>query len=186
MEKNFANPAPIGLAGFGMTTILLNIHNAGFIELDSMILAMGIFIGGIAQIIAGKLEFQKGNTFGMTAFTLYGSFWLSLVAIIVMPIINNPVVKPATSISMGFYLLIWGIFSIFMTLAVFKKGNFALRFIFVTLDVLFLLLAIANFARSSLIHTIAGYEGIVCGGSALYLSVAEVINESYGKEVFPV
>jgi len=80
-----ANPAPLGLMGFGMTTILLNLHNAGFFALGSMILAMGTFYGGIAQIIAGILEYKNGNTFGTVAFSSYGLFWLSLVALVVMP-----------------------------------------------------------------------------------------------------
>ena len=79
------NPAPLGLMGFGMTTILLNLHNAGFIPLDSMILSMGIFYGGIAQVIAGIMEWKKGNTFAATAFTSYGMFWLSLVSLITLP-----------------------------------------------------------------------------------------------------
>ena len=85
VKDTTANPAPLGLMGFGMTTVLLNIHNAGFCELGSSILAMGIFYGGIAQIIAGIMEWKKNNTFGATAFTSYGLFWLSLVALIVMP-----------------------------------------------------------------------------------------------------
>lgn len=84
-NTKLANPAPLGLMGFGMTTILLNLHNAGFFALDGIILAMGIFYGGIAQIFAGLLEYKKGNTFGLTAFTSYGSFWLTLVAILLMP-----------------------------------------------------------------------------------------------------
>ena len=84
-NTKLANPAPLGLMGFGMTTILLNLHNAGFFAFDVIILAMGIFYGGIAQIFAGLLEYKKGNTFGLTAFTSYGSFWLTLVAILIMP-----------------------------------------------------------------------------------------------------
>ena len=84
MDSVRANPAPLGLMGFGMTTVLLNLHNAGFFELDDTILAMGIFYGGLAQIIAGIMEFRKGNTFGLTAFTSYGFFWLSLVAIVLL------------------------------------------------------------------------------------------------------
>ena len=79
------NPAPLGLMGFGMTTVLLNLHNAGFIALDTMILSMGIFYGGLAQIIAGIMEWKKGNTFACTAFISYGMFWLSLVALIALP-----------------------------------------------------------------------------------------------------
>ena len=85
MNGNLANPAPLGLMGFGMTTVLLNVHNAGFISLSAMILAMGLAYGGAAQVIAGILEFKKGNTFGLTAFTSYGFFWLSLVALLVLP-----------------------------------------------------------------------------------------------------
>jgi len=92
MENKYANPAPLGLMGFGMTTILLNIHNTGLFPLTSMVLAMGIFYGGIAQIIAGIMEFKKGNTFGLTAFVSYGSFWLTLVFILVFK--NLPGVSP--------------------------------------------------------------------------------------------
>src|SRR3954468_5775944 len=84
IKDETGNPAPLGLLGFGMTTVLLNLHNAGFYELNTMILAMGIFYGGIAQIIAGIMEWKKGNTFATTAFTSYGLFWLSLVGLIVM------------------------------------------------------------------------------------------------------
>lgn len=81
-SNNIANPGPLGLMGFGMTTILLNIHNAGFFPLTSVILSMGIFYGGIAQIIAGIFEYKKGNTFAATAFSSYGLFWLSLVGLL--------------------------------------------------------------------------------------------------------
>jgi len=82
MSDNLANPAPLGLMGFGMTTVPLNLHNAGLFEISAVIMAMGIFYGGIAQIIAGCMEFKKGNTFGTTAFTSYGLFWLTLVFLI--------------------------------------------------------------------------------------------------------
>src|SRR5437660_4429657 len=85
IKDTTGNPAPLGLLGFGMTTVLLNLHNAGFYELNSMILAMGICYGGAAQIIAGVMEWKKGNTFATTAFVSYGLFWLSLVALILLP-----------------------------------------------------------------------------------------------------
>lgn len=84
-SNNIANPGPLGLMGFGMTTILLNIHNAGFFPLTSVILSMDIFYGGIAQIIAGIFEYKKGNTFAATAFSSYGLFWLSLVGLLMLP-----------------------------------------------------------------------------------------------------
>src|SRR5579872_5937534 len=85
LKDGIANPAPLGLCAFGMTTVLLNFHNAGFFEMNSMILAMGIFYGGLAQVIAGIIEARKNNIFGLTAFTSYGFFWLSLVGLVVMP-----------------------------------------------------------------------------------------------------
>src|ERR1700743_1089317 len=101
-KEGLANPAPLGLCAFGTTTVLLNLHNAGVFEINSMILAMGIFDGGLAQVIAGNLEAKKNNTFGLTAFTSYGFFWLSLVALIVMPSLGW-VPKPSDC-SMAAYL----------------------------------------------------------------------------------
>src|SRR5580698_11617613 len=102
VKSTVANPAPLGLCAFGMTTVLLNLHNAGFFELNSMILAMGICYGGLAQVIAGIMEWKKNNTFAATAFISYGFFWLSLVALIVMPKMN--LADPATEHSMAAYL----------------------------------------------------------------------------------
>src|SRR5437868_14673850 len=107
-----ANPAPLGLCAFGMTTVLLNFHNAGFFELNSMILAMGIFYGGLAQVIAGIIESKKNNTFGLTAFTSYGFFWLSLVGLIVMPKFGWGAAP--SDAAMSAYLGIWGVFTLFL------------------------------------------------------------------------
>ena len=185
VEKNIlANPAPLGLMGFGMTTVLLNIHNAGFFALGSMILAMGIFYGGIAQIIAGILEFRKGNTFGVTAFTSYGLFWFSLAALIIMPSIV-PGVEYRETFAMGSYLFMWGLFTFLMFFATLRKPK-ALQLVFLTLFILFWLLALGDFTGNANITTIAGYEGILCGLSAIYLAMAEVINDSFGKTILPV
>jgi succinate-acetate transporter protein len=183
METKLSNPAPLGLMGFGMTTVLLNIHNAGFFPISAMILAMGIFYGGIAQIIAGILEFRKGNTFGTTAFTSYGLFWISLVFLIVFPKIGWADATPAGF--MGWYLFMWGLFTFFMWIGTFGK-NRALQFIFLSLWILFLLLAIRDWFGSKAIGTIAGYEGLICGLSAIYLAMAEVINETQGKTILPI
>lgn len=183
MDKNFSNPAPLGLMGFGMTTVLLNIHNAGFFPLGTMILAMGIFYGGIAQIIAGIMEFRKANTFGTTAFTSYGLFWLTLVGLIVFPRIGWG--EAPSAAFMGWYLFMWGLFTFFMWLATFGK-NRALQVVFITLTILFMLLAIRDWTGSALIGKIAGFEGIVCGFSAIYLAMAEVINEARGKIILPI
>ena len=143
MENKLANPAPLGLMGFGMTTVLLNIHNAGFFPLSAMVLAMGIFYGGIAQIIAGIMEFKKGNTFGMTAFTSYGVFWLTLVALWVIPGMNTAPGGKTPEAFMGCYLFMWGLFTFFMWIGTFGK-NRAIQFVFLSLTVLFALLALRD------------------------------------------
>lgn len=185
METKYANPAPLGLMGFGMTTILLNIHNAGFFPLNSMILAMGIFYGGIAQVIAGIIDFKKGNAFGGTAFTSYGMFWLTLVAIWVIPDLGWTKGIAVDEAFMGFFLFCWGLFTFFMWIAIIKK-NRAMQFVFQSLFVLFFLLAARDWTHSKLIGTIAGYEGIICGLSAFYLAMAEIIFETRGKYILPV
>ncbi|MFT4155675.1 acetate uptake transporter [Parafilimonas sp.] len=185
IKDTTANPAPISLLGFGMTTILLNIHNAGIYELDSMIMGMGIFMGGIAQIFAGLQEWKKNNTFGATAFTAYGSFWLSLVALWLIPETSFGAAFKSGETAVAWYLLLWGIFTFFMFIGTLKL-NRLLQIIFFTLTILFFLLAASDFTGNKSLRTIAGYEGIVCGGAAFYGSVAQVINEVYGQKVLPL
>jgi succinate-acetate transporter protein len=180
---NTANPAPLGLMGFGMTTVLLNIHNAGFFPLSAMVLAMGFFYGGIAQIIAGIFEFKKGNTFAVTVFISYGFFWLTLVALILLPKFGWSEKTPEGF--MGWFLFLWGVFSLFLFIAT-LKANRVTQFIFGTLVVLFFLLAVRDWTGSTLVGTIAGWEGIVCGSSAIYLAMAEVLNERHGKTLLPI
>ncbi|NVO12042.1 MAG: acetate uptake transporter [Bacteroidales bacterium] len=184
MENKLANPAPLGLLGFGMTTVLLNIHNAGFFPVSAMLLAMGIFIGGIAQVIAGTLEFKKGNTFGMTAFISYGFFWIIFVAIWIFPDLGVAKGVKTEEGFMGWFLFLWGIYSFFMWIGTFNK-NKVLQFVFLTLWVLFFLLAIRDWTGSVGIGIVAGYEGILCGASAIYLAMAEILEETLGKKVLP-
>ena len=138
IKDTTANPAPLGLLGFGMTTVLLNFHNAGFYELNSMILAMGICYGGIAQIIAGMMEWKKGNTFATTAFISYGFFWLSLVALILLPKTTfiSPAFTAADDMAFGTYLAMWGLFTAVMFVGTFRL-NRALQFVFGLLTILF-------------------------------------------------
>jgi uncharacterized protein len=178
-----ANPAPLGLMGFGMTTVLLNIHNAGFYELGSMILAMGIFYGGVAQIIAGILEWKKGNTFGTTAFTSYGLFWLSLVALILMP--GRGLGQATSTPAMAWYFFAWGVFTLVLFIGTLVLSR-ALQVIFFSLAVLFFLLACRDALGSVAIGRLAGWEGIACGLSAIYTALALVLNEVYGRVVLPV
>lgn len=187
MEEKLANPAPLGLMGFGMTTILLNLHNAGLWDVGSMILAMGLFYGGIAQIIAGVMEFRKGNTFGTTAFTSFGAFWLTLVFLLIAPELGWW--DAPDDNAMVAYLALWGMFTLFMFVATLRL-NRAVQVVFGSLAVLFFLLAardaIGNETASDIVGTIAGIEGIFCGASAIYLAMAEVINEYYGRVVLPI
>ena len=183
-EKNcIANPAPLGLLGFGMTTVLLNLHNAGIISLSVVIVAMGFALGGAAQIIAGIMEFKKANTFGATAFTAYGFFWWSLIFIWCNPFSDK--IAPADEKSMGFYLLLWGLFTLFMFVATLKH-NRATQVVFSTLTVLFFLLAIGDFTGVHMVKVVAGYVGIVCGLSAIYTGLAQVINEEFKRAVLPL
>ena len=176
-NQTMANPAPLGLLGFGMTTVLLNLHNSGIIPLSIVIIAMGIALGGFAQIVAGIMEFKAGNTFGATAFSAYGVFWWSLVIILVLPVSMK-----ADEKSMGFYLLLWAIFTACMFIGTLKH-NKATQVVFGSLTILFLLLSVADFSGSQLIKVIAGYEGIFCGASAIYSAMGQVINGEFKKDI---
>jgi succinate-acetate transporter protein len=183
VKDGIANPAPLGLCAFGMTTVLLNFHNAGFFEINSMILAMGLFYGGLAQVIAGVIEAKKNNVFGLTAFTSYGFFWLSLVGLIVMPKLGWMAAPSETA--MAAYLAVWGLFTFLLFFGTLKL-NRALQFVFASLTILFALLALGDATGNGVIKHLAGYEGIVCGASAIYAGVAALLNEVYGRTVLPV
>ncbi|MBW2057350.1 MAG: acetate uptake transporter [Deltaproteobacteria bacterium] len=184
MQDNLSNPAPLGLTAFGMTTVLLNLHNVGLYGLDSVILAMGLFYGGIAQVIAGILEFRRGNTFGTTAFCSFGLFWLTFVFLLVFPEMKWWRLGPSGG-SMAAYLFMWGLFTAIMFVATLRL-NRGLQVVFLTLVVLFWLLAVANLTGSSAITRIAGVDGIICGLTAVYVGVAEVLKDVYGRVVFPI
>ena len=185
IKDTTANPAPLGLLGFGMTTVLLNIHNAGFYDLNSMIMGMGIFVGGLAQIFAGLQEWKKNNTFGATAFTAYGCFWLSLVAIWLIPKSSWGAGFKSDEISMGWYLFMWGLFTLFMFVGTLRLSRL-LQTVFLSLTLLFFLLSLSDFTASQTIRVAGGYVGIFCGLSAFYGSIAQILNEIYGKTIMPL
>jgi len=192
MSEKLANPAPLGLLGFGMTTVLLNLHNAGLFPLDTMILAMGLAYGGLAQVIVGIMEFKKGNTFGTVAFTSYGLFWWSLVLLLVLPkaSVFTGLVAP-TETAMAAYFFMWGLFTLAMFFGTLKK-NRALQFVFMSLAILFFLLTIRDLTGNPTLfgtftlNNLLGIEGVICGLSAVYLAIAEVLNEAHGKTVLPI
>ena len=184
IKDTTGNPAPLGLLGFGMTTVLLNLHNAGFYELNSMVLAMGICYGGAAQIIAGIMEWRKSNTFAATAFISYGFFWLSLVTLIVLAKLGWG--APSDETAMAAYLAIWGVFTAVMFVGTLRL-NLTLQVVFGSLAILFFLLAIGDFTGASAgFKHATGYEGIFCGLSAMYAGLAQVLNELFGKSVLPL
>ena len=186
MSEKLANPAPLGLLGFGLTTVLLNLHNAGFFPLDSMILAMGIAYGGLAQVIVGIMEFKKGNTFGTVAFTSYGLFWWSLVLLILLPKTSMLTgVNTPTETAMAAYFFMWGLFTFAMFFGTLRK-NRALQFVFASLAILFFLLTARDLTGNTTLGVITGFAGIICGLSAVYLAIADVLNEAHGKTVLPV
>lgn len=178
-----ANPAPLGLMGFGLTTILLNLHHAGFIRSGSGVLAMGIFCGGVAQVVAGVMEWKKRNTFGTVAFTAYGLFWLSLVALLLMPRFGLADAEDRSG--MAAYLFVWGIFTVVLFVATLKM-NRAIMIVFFALTILFFLLAIADATASAVLQKVAGYEGIACGLGAMYIGAAQMVNEVWGRTILPL
>jgi succinate-acetate transporter protein len=188
-ESKLANPAPLGLLGFGMTTVLLNLHNAGYFELNSMILAMGLAYGGLAQVIAGYMEFKKGNTFGTVAFSSYGLFWWSLVMLLVFPQVNiwntSSALAAASNTALAAYFFMWGLFTLAMFFGT-LKANRAIQMVFGSLTILFFLLTAYRLTLNADLLRITGYEGIICGLSAFYLAIAHVLNEVHGKTVLPI
>jgi succinate-acetate transporter protein len=192
MSEKLANPGPLGLLGFGLTTVLLNLHNAGLYPFDTMILAMGLAYGGLAQVIVGVMEYKRGDTFGTTAFTSYGLFWWSLVILLVLPKTTiftglNPPSLTATAA----YFFMWGLFTFAMFFGTLKK-NRALQFVFGSLAILFFLLTARDLTSNATVFenlaigTVAGYEGVICGLSAVYLAIAEIMNEAHQKTVLPI
>jgi succinate-acetate transporter protein len=192
MTEKLANPAPLGLLGFGMTTVLLNLHNTGLFPLDTMILAMGLAYGGLAQVIVGIMEFRKGNTFGTVAFTSYGLFWWSLVLLLVLP--NNSVftgLSAPTETAMAAYFFMWGLFTFTMFFGTLKT-NRALQFVFMSLAILFFMLTLRDLTNNPILFgtftfgNLTGIEGVICGLSAVYLAFAEVLNEAHKRTVLPI
>jgi succinate-acetate transporter protein len=191
MSEKMANPAPLGLLGFGLTTVLLNLHNVGLFPLDTMILAMGLAYGGLAQVIVGTMEFKKGNTFGTVAFTSYGLFWWSLVALLVLPSFHFDGIVAPTEVGMAAYFFMWGLFTFAMFFGTLKT-NRALQFVFASLTILFFMLTIRDLTNNPTLfatfnfNNLTGIEGVICGLSAVYLAFAEVLNEMHQKTVLPI
>ncbi len=178
-----ANPGPLGLGGFALTTFVLNVHNAGIVDIGAA-LPLGLFYGGLAQLVAGFLEFRTGNTFGMTAFGSYGAFWIALASMVIMEM-NKWMDPTKTKGWLLVTLVAWTIFTLIMWVASWKHSK-ALIVVFTTLLILFGLLDVAVWTGNPTITHIAGWEGIFCALTAWYLMAAIVINDSFGKEILGV
>lgn len=180
MTTKLANPGPLGLAGFAFTTWMLSMINAGWYDAKGMglVLSLALAYGGTAQLVAGVLEYPRGNTFGTVAFFSYGAFWWSFALFVQFFAAH----VPATFV--GWYLFWWGVFTFYMWIAS-HRINRALQLVFLALWVTFILLAIGAWGVSSFTQ-IGGYVGLITALLAFYLSAAEVINGYYGREVLPV
>ncbi len=178
-----SNPAPSGLLAFGITTALLSLHHTGFFPLDSTILAMGVFYGGLSQIVVGFMEWKRHHAFGATAFTSFGLFWLSLIAITILPGIRFGEFPQNTA--MTAYLVLWGLFTAILFVGALKL-NRSLQFVLGSLTLLYFLFAAGTATGSQFITTIAGWEGVLCAFAAIYTGFAQILNDVLGRSVVPL
>jgi len=183
-EVKWGHPGALGLAGFGFNTILLQIHNIGLIG-NVEALCYGFFWGGLAQVIAGIIDGRRGDTFGLTAFTSYGLFWIGLSFMFLMEWLGVVTLFTDSGLAPGlaWVCILWGIFTAYMTVGTFKISKVHV-FVFATLTLLFWLLAAVFFGGLS--AKVAGVEGIFCGAAAVYGSAAVVLNAMYGRWVLPI
>ena len=183
ITERICNPAPLGLAAFGLTTLVLNAFNSGLVDKASegLVWPLGIFFGGMAQFAAAMWEAKKNNTFGFTAFSSFGAFWLAFAVMELL--VMNGAMQPIPKGGLTVFLVAWGIFTTYMFIGTIKI-SVALQLLFAALIVLFFLLAWG--VHNPDVHKIAGYEGLFTAGVALYASAAQVINEAWGKYVLPL
>lgn len=184
IKDKTANPTPLGFTGLGLSAVLLSLSYIGLYPVDSMIVSMAIFLGGFAQVFAGLMAWKKGSVFGGTAFCAFGLFWFSLAGLILMPAIGW--IAGPEPIALAAYLFLWGVYTFFMLIATLKLGSKAITFVFVTLFLLFILLAIVNATGNTGLLVISGYMGLIMGLGALYTALGEVLNDAYGKKVVPI
>jgi succinate-acetate transporter protein len=184
-EPAIADPGPLGLAGFAATTFVLSSFNAHLIDasLEAVVLPLALFYGGLIQLLAGMWEFRKGNTFGATAFASYGGFWLSYAAY--AKFVAGSLPAGTAHQATGLFLLIWAIFTVYMTVAA-MGTNGALLAVFVALSATFVVLTIAEFAESAGTTRLGGWLGLVTAVLAWYASFAVVTNSAWKRGVLPL
>jgi succinate-acetate transporter protein len=183
IDDNTANPTPLGLCAFGMTTILLSVHNAGITAMSSPLLAMAIMYGGIAQVIAGIMEWKKNNTFGMLTFGSFGFFWLAFAGILMLPALG--LAKGPTPVELSMFLAVWGVFATGLFICTLKMHKI-LQVTLFSVVLLVVLLIAANLTAIPTLLLLGGIVGIIAGALALYIGIGQTINEVYGSKIFPV
>jgi succinate-acetate transporter protein len=182
LQHTPANPAPLGLLATGLTLVLLSFSYAGFYASSSMILAMALAFGGTVNLIVGAMEYKNGNTFATLAFGAFGSFWYSFALLLILPKLNLASAPDAASLAA--YLFMWGVWTAGMFVATLKTSR-GLQIIFAGITLLFFVLGLGALTGNSTINIIGGYVGIFVGLMAMYVGVAEVINEVYGNRALP-
>ncbi len=186
IEDKLANPAPLGLIGFGLTTVLLSLINAGLLPKagENVVIPLALAFGGTIQVIAGMMEFRTGNTFGTTAFLSYGAFWWWFALLLILGA-NHVLTLDGAATTIGTALLLWGVFTMYMWISTFRLTR-ALWWIFLTLWIAFYLLGFGALLGAPVLTSAGGWVGLVCGGLAMYTSFALVTNATFGREVVPV
>src|SRR5674476_132272 len=179
-----ANAAPLGFTGLGLAAVLLSLSYIGVYPVESMIVSMAIFLGGFAQVFAGIMSWKKGSVFGGTAFCAFGLFWFSFAGLLLLP--GTGLIGAPDPISVAAYLFLWGVYTFVLLIATLKLDSKAIMFIFLTLFLLFILLAIVNATGNTGLLFIAGYVGLIMGLAALYTALAICLNDAYGKKVAPI
>jgi succinate-acetate transporter protein len=174
LKDKSADPHAYGFFGFGLTTVLLNIHNAGYFKLDSMILAMAICFGGLCQIMAGIMNYLKGALLPGFAFCAFGFFWVSFALITLL--VKAGLAEGPSNISMAYYLAIWGLLVIVLFVYTLYHAPIVIQVLFMTVVVLFYLLAFAKGFKNETLEHIAGWEGIICGLLAMYAGASAILN----------
>jgi uncharacterized protein len=182
---SIANPAPLGLAGFAMTTFVLSFVNANWVSGTDLPVVLGLALayGGLAQLLAGMWEFRTGNTFGAVAFSSFGAFWISYFVLVMFNVASIPATHAGHAL--GLYLWAWAIFTAYMTIGALRT-NGAVLLVFVLLTTTFILLAIGNDGASMTTVHWGGYIGFATAVAAWYASAAQVINSTFGKTVAPI
>src|SRR6266699_559060 len=183
--SSIADPAPLGLAGFALTTFVLSMFNAGLVDKRSLPVVLGLALayGGGAQLLAGMWEFRKGNTFGATAFSSYGAFWISYWAYVTFFAKDVPAAQAGSAA--GLFLIAWGIFTTYMWLASLRTTA-AVSLVFLLLTVTFIVLGIGDAGGNDSITKLGGWFGLATAVAAWYASFAGVTNFTFKREVLPV